>query len=159
MDTVIVDAYNVINSWETTAAIAKDDMAAARDFLNDALQSYAAYTGIHLIVVYDAYKTDAATETITQLNHMQIVYTKARQTADAYIESLVFQMKNLENVGVVSSDWTLQQMVISGGLLRIPVSEFAAKIQFIQRQIEAKYSKTSPDNPPFSNPVFKNHLL
>lgn len=158
MDTIIIDAYNVINSWQKTAALAKEDMAAARDFLNDTLQNYASYQGTYLIVVYDAYKTDAVKETVDGYENMQIVYTKTRQTADAYIESLIFQMKDLENIGVVSSDWTLQKMVISGGLLRIPASEFVAKIELIEKQIETKYDKEPQNTSAFLNPIFKDPL-
>lgn len=159
MHTIIVDAYNLINSWEKTALTAKEDMAYARDILNDALQNYAAYQGTALIVVYDAYKTDLVKESVSEQENIKIIYTKNRQTADTYIESLIFQMKNLENVGVVSSDWALQKMVLSGGLLRIPVSEFIAKIESTEKQIEAKYDKEAQKNQTFPHPAFKKKLF
>ncbi|NMC57052.1 MAG: NYN domain-containing protein [Eubacteriaceae bacterium] len=159
METLIVDAYNIINFWDKTSKLIDSDLDYARDILNHTLQNYASYKGIEILVIYDAYKTDSIKSKEEKYENIKIVYTKKGQTADSYIEELIFDMKNQENISVVSSDWALQQMVLSGGLLRIPASELIYDISRIEKQISNKYdSKKSNDNLVYANDAFKDKL-
>lgn len=159
METLIVDAYNIINFWDKTSKLIETDLDYARDILNHALQNYASYKGIEILVIYDAYKTDSIKPKEEKYENIKIIYTKKGQTADSYIEELIFNMKNQENISVVSSDWTLQQMVLSGGLLRIPSSELIFDISRIEKQISNKYdNKKSNDNLIYANDAFKDKL-
>ena len=141
MNTLIVDAYNIINFWEKTAQFVDDDLDHARDILNHAMQNYASYKGIEAIVIYDAYKTDSIKPVEDKYENIKVIYTKKGQTADSYIEELIYELKNRENISVVSSDHALQQMVLSGGLLRVPASELITDITRIENQITSKYDK------------------
>jgi hypothetical protein len=141
MEILIIDAYNVINHWPKTAEIAKEDMANARDILNEAVLNYASYKGIHTIVVYDAYQTETVKPIVEENARMQIVYTKKNQTADAYIEALVHRYAKREDVCVVTSDWTLQKMVLSGGLIRKPVSELILEMTAAEQKMRLDYEK------------------
>ena len=159
METLIVDAYNIINFWDKTSKLIDSDLDYARDILNHTLQNYASYKGIEILVIYDAYKTDSIKPKEEKYENIKIIYTKNGQTADSYIEELIFAMKNQENISVVSSDWTLQQMVLSGGLLRIPASELIYDISRIEKQISNKYdNKKSNDNLIYANDAFKDKL-
>lgn len=159
METLIVDAYNIINFWDKTSKLIDSDLDYARDILNHTLQNYASYKGIEILVIYDAYKTDSIKPKEEKYENIKIIYTKKGQTADSYIEELIFDLKNQENISVVSSDWTLQQMVLSGGLLRIPASELIYDISRIERQISNKYdNKSSNDKLIYANDAFKDKL-
>lgn len=159
METLIVDAYNIINFWDKTAKLIDSDLDYARDILNHTLQNYASYKGIEILVIYDAYKTDSIKPKEEKYENIKIIYTKKGQTADSYIEELIFDLKNQENISVVSSDWTLQQMVLSGGLLRIPASELIYDISRIEKQISNKYdNKKSNDKLIYANDAFKDKL-
>ncbi len=158
METLIVDAYNIINFWDKTSKLIENDLDYARDILNHALQNYASYKGIEILVIYDAYKTDSIKPKEEKYENIKIIYTKKGQTADSYIEELIFDLKNQENISVVSSDWTLQQMVLSGGLLRIPASELIYDISRIEKQISNKYDNRRNDNLIYTNDAFKDKL-
>lgn len=159
METLIVDAYNIINFWDKTSKFIDSDLDYARDILNHTLQNYASYKGIQIFVIYDAYKTDSIKPKEEKYDNIKIIYTKKGQTADSYIEELIFDMKNQENISVVSSDWTLQQMVLSGGLLRIPASEMIFDILRIEKQISNKYdNKKSNGDLNYANDAFKDKL-
>lgn len=159
MDTLLVDAYNVINFWEKTAQHALTDLDHSRTILNNALQNYAAYKGINVIVIYDAYKTDSKIICEDSYENIKVIYTKKGQTADAYIEELIFELKNKEDIFVVTSDWALQQMVLSSGLIRIPVSELILDINRIEKQLLEKYEKNyTPKSKTQSNQTFKDKL-
>jgi hypothetical protein len=155
MDTLIIDAYNVINFWEKTSEHTQNDLDHARSILNNALQNYASYKGINVIVIYDAYKTDKKLTSKSEYENIQIIYTKQGQTADAFIEELIFEFKNKDDIFVVTSDWTLQQMVLSSGLIRIPVSELISDITRIEKQLSEKYEKNNHSKSEAQN----NHIL
>jgi hypothetical protein len=159
MDTLIIDAYNVINFWEKTSKHTQTDLDYARSILNNALQNYASYKGIHVIVIYDAYKTNKKITSADKFENIQIIYTKKGQTADSYIEEFIFELKNKDDIFVVTSDWTLQQMVLSSGLIRIPVSEFISDMIRIEKQLSEKYEKTQPSDKKFlTNGILKDKL-
>lgn len=159
METLIVDAYNIINYWDKTSKLIDSDLDYARDILNHSLQNYASYKGIEILVIYDAYKTDSIKPKEEQYENIKIIYTKKGQTADSYIEELIFDMKNRENLSVVSSDWALQQMVLNGGLLRIPASELILNIARTEQQILYKYEKIhSNKNQIHTNDALKDKL-
>jgi len=159
MQILIIDAYNVINFWDKTSELIEHDINYARDVLNHTLQNYASYKGMQIIVIYDAYKTDAIKPRQESYENIKVIYTKKGQTADSYIEELIYELKNNENISVVSSDWALQQMVLSGGLLRVPVSELIADIAKTEKQMTHKYEqKQTNNNIAVSNDAFFHKL-
>ena len=90
---LIVDGYNMIFAWEELKQLAKENIGMARERLIDLLVNYQGYRGIRLILVFDAYRIkDNATHTEHRAN-VDIVYTKTSQTADAYIEKAVHDLR------------------------------------------------------------------
>ena len=51
---LIVDGYNIINSWDELKELSKTDLEHAREKLIDAIIEYAEYTGRKCIIVFDA---------------------------------------------------------------------------------------------------------
>jgi predicted RNA-binding protein with PIN domain len=159
MEMLIVDAYNIINYWDKTSEFVDIDLDYSRDILNNVLQNYASYRGIEIFVVYDAYKTDSIKPKEEKFENIKVIYTKKGQTADTYIEELIFEHKNRGNISVVSSDWALQQMVLSGGLIRVPASELIVDIIRAEKQMSRKYDKKNIFNShAIANDIFKDRL-
>lgn len=130
---ILVDGYNIIHDWKELAALAQQDLNAARDRLIDILSNYQGYKKCLLILVFDAYRVKS------NLGHQQfngsihIVYTKTAQTADSYIESATHTLKHDYNVTVATSD-NLEQIIVSGqGALRISAREFEKEVEFISQ--------------------------
>ncbi|MBE6631427.1 MAG: GTP-binding protein [Ruminococcaceae bacterium] len=133
---LIVDGYNVIFAWEDLKAIADTDLEAARIKLTEILSNYCAFTGRETVLVFDAYLVPGGEGERFDKNGVHVVYTKERETADAYIERLINDIGKNYRVKVVTSDGMIQLSALRTGMLRVPASEF-------EKDVEAVYEKIS----------------
>lgn len=125
---LIVDGYNIIFAWEDLKSLAKTNIDAARDSLKDTLCNYKGYRGCHLILVFDAYKIKGNPGKREQFNGIEVVYTKSDETADAFIERTVHDIRDRYRVTVATSDGLEQQTVMSLGALRMSARELKEQI-------------------------------
>ena len=58
-----------------------------------------------------------------------MVYTKERQTADAYIEKTTYALGEKNSVRVVTSDYDEQLVVLGAGGIRVTPKEFIGEIE------------------------------
>lgn len=132
---LLVDGYNIVFAWEELNELAKDNIDAARDKLMDIMCNYQAYKGMHLILVFDAYKVKGGIGSMQDYHNIHVVYTKEAETADQYIEKLAHQMGRENDVTVATSDG-LEQLIIRGeGCKLISAREFYEEIREVNRKI------------------------
>ena len=81
---LIVDGYNVINSWRS--GMDARTLADAREELAHKLMDYAGYTGQKVVLVFDAWMSDRQARTVEETGPLTVVYTQKNETADHYIE-------------------------------------------------------------------------
>ena len=132
---IIVDGYNIIFSWDDLAALAKDDMEAARDKLCDILSNYAGFKKCYLVLVFDGWKVKGNPGEKLQHHNIQVVFTKEGETGDAYIESLVAQIGPNYAVRVASSDNLVQLSSFRTGVLRMSARELREEIEAANREM------------------------
>jgi len=125
---LIVDGYNIIFAWESLAALAREDLDAARRRLCDILSSYAGYKKCHLVLVFDGYKVKGNPGEKEAFHNIQVVYTKENQTADGYIEALADQIGKNYAVRVATSDALVQLGSLRSGVLRMSARELEAEV-------------------------------
>ena len=65
-----------------------------------------------------------------------MVYTKERQTADAFIEKTTYHMASEYRVRVVSSDKEEQFVILGHGALRVSVREFEKELASAASSLE-----------------------
>jgi predicted RNA-binding protein with PIN domain len=111
---LLVDGYNIIFAWEELKSLAEINIDSARDKLIDIMCNYQGYTGVTLILVFDAYKVKNNRGSEMKYNNIYVVYTKEAETADQYIEKTVHEIGHKYSVTVATSD-RLEQMIIWGG--------------------------------------------
>ena len=138
---IIVDGYNMIFAWEDLAAQARADLDAARRQLCDTLSSYAGFTRCRLVVVFDGYKQKGNPGEKSQLNNIQVVYTKEGETADAYIEALADEIGNNYAVRVASSDALVQLSSFRSGVLRMSARELREEVETARKEMGKHFSK------------------
>lgn len=126
---IIADGYNIIFAWDNLAALAKDDLDAARRRLCDILSSYAGFTKCRLVLVFDGYKQKGNPGEKTQFHNIQVVYTKEGETADQYIEALAAEIGSSYAVRVASSDALVQLSSFRSGVLRMSARELREEIE------------------------------
>ena len=138
---LIVDGYNIIFAWDDLAAIAKEDLEAARRQLCDILSSYAGFKKCRVVLVFDGYKVKGNLGEKTQFHNIQVVYTKENETGDGYIESLIAQIGGGYNIRVATSDGLVQIASVRSGVLRVSARELRAEIEETRKEMQKHYRK------------------
>lgn len=123
--TLIIDGYNVIGAWPDF--IGSLNLQESREKLIAILCDYAGYSGDKVILVFDAYAGENPRRAIEDVAGIEVVYTKAGETADHYIERLVNDIcRNLSRqieVRVATSDAIEQSIIMGRGAARISSPE------------------------------------
>jgi len=139
---LILDGYNVLNALEPFNALMQVSLEDARTALNEVLIEYAAITGEHVVIVYDAYKGRLKATNIEKRGRLEIIFTKENETADSYIESLAEDLShNKRNmVRVVTSDWAEQQIVLGSGATRLVPKEFYQEYEKLKGNLKEEFA-------------------
>ena len=133
---LIVDGYNIIFAWEDLAALAKEDLEAARRTLCDRLSNYAGFKKCYLVLVFDGWKVKGNLGEKEKWNNIQLVYTKEGETGDAYIERLVAQIGSNYAVRVATSDALVQLSSFRSGVLRMSARELREEIDRAAKEMK-----------------------
>jgi len=120
---LIVDGYNVIHGSDDLKRLSEIQLEEARVKLINDLNGYSGFKGWETILVFDAYQQQSLEKREELVGRIKVVFTEKNKTADSYIEKLVYSLPKAYSVRVVTSDFTLQQMVMASGAERIPVRE------------------------------------
>lgn len=121
---LIVDGYNVINSWKEFAQLRRESYEHCREKLIASIAEYAAYKGQYGIVVFDAMDVSGPA-VVERLHGIEVVYSGEDETADSWIERRAYELgKQKEKVFVVTSDYAEQINVLGAGAYRISTREF-----------------------------------
>ncbi len=131
---LLVDGYNIINSWPNLKEISKTSLEDARDALIEILRDYQGYRGINVIIVFDAHLIEGGVETHEYYGKVEVVYTKEGEIADQYIERWVNDMGKDHRVRVATSDYTEQTIVFSRGGTRISARELYMEVERVTKQ-------------------------
>ena len=140
---IIVDGYNIIFAWDDLAALAKEDLEAARKKLCDILSNYAGFRKCYLVLVFDGWKVKGNPGEKTQYHNIQVVFTREGETGDAYIEGLVAQIGANYAVRVATSDALVQLSSFRTGVLRMSARELREEIDAANRDMEQYLNQKS----------------
>ncbi len=125
---IIIDGYNVIFAWESLKDLAEYDLETARTRLLNIMCDFSAFTQCNVIVVFDAYKVPGNRGKSYTYNNIGVVFTKERETGDAYIEKTVAEIGKNENVCVVTSDNLIRLSALRAGVLKIKAQDFEKEV-------------------------------
>ena len=128
-DYVIIDGYNFIFAIDELRRAAEADIGRARDALVRMMCDYASFKRCLAIVVFDAYKRAGGEGSEEIFGNVTVVYTKEKQTADAYIERTTHDISGEHTVRVVTSDLQEQLVVLGAGGLRVSAKEFFGELK------------------------------
>ena len=129
---LIIDAYNIINQWSSLKGIAAYSLEDARIKLIAIIQNYSNIKNYYFIIVFDAYNiSDTIKE--EKLDNGSVIYTHKNQTADSYIEKLVYDLPTVYEINVATSDFMLQRMVLGLGANRISALELENEVEQITK--------------------------
>jgi predicted RNA-binding protein with PIN domain len=142
MDTLLVDGYNIIGAWPELQNLKKHNLASARDLLVEKMAEYQAYSGMKVIVVFDAHLSQGIEKKYANYN-VEVIFTRENETADEHIERLVKQLKTIKSsVYVATSDFVEQSVTFGQGALRKSARELYLEMQRIEKNITKEVKKT-----------------
>ncbi len=125
---LVLDGYNVIFAMPALRKMAEADIGDARDALIRTVCNLAAMKKCRALIVFDAYRRKDGQGSEEEIGPVTVVYTKEKQTADAFIEKTTYHMAEHYRVRVVSSDKEEQFVILGHGALRVSVREFEREL-------------------------------
>ena len=132
---LVVDGYNVINSWQDFRKFREENLEHARELLKEKLAEYIAFKGYSGIVGFDAQEVQGVAS-FEKNGALEIVFTNEGETADSWIERRVYDLvKSGSSVFVVTSDYAEQLNVLGSGAYRISAREFREEYLLTKKQI------------------------
>ncbi|WP_274654077.1 NYN domain-containing protein [Paenibacillus humicola] len=135
-DVLLVDGYNMIGGWPQLAALKERNLEEARDRLLEMLADYQGFTGLSVVVVFDAHQVPGSGASFSQYR-LKVVYTKEKETADACIERLASELAlRSRDIYVATSDSVEQYVAFGKGALRISARELLIDIEQNRKAIE-----------------------
>ena len=133
---VLIDGYNLINQLSDLVKASSKSIDFARDRLLAMVEAYCDYNHAEGIIVYDGNKPN---QTIEGHNPV-IMFSKAGETADTVIESLVYKLDDRQRARVVTDDRQILNMIMGMGAFTMSTSAFELEarvaIDAIRREIE-----------------------
>lgn len=142
MEILLVDGYNIIGAWKELQQLKQRSLVDSRDRLIEMMADYQAFSGMRVIVVFDAYLVPGRATKLKQHN-VEVIFTKSKETADARIERLTNELMNRRTkVYVATSDMTEQNVIFGNGALRKSAREFEIDYLTTQKNISEKVQET-----------------
>ncbi len=137
---LFIDGYNIINQWQYYRILSRNIENSRNKFI-ELLVEYQAYTGLKVIVVFDAHLVKGSLEKKELVSGVEVVFTKENETADSYIEKQLDKIGRYERVQVATSDGAIQQIVLARGGTRISAQEMLLELENTKKDIRTKTDK------------------
>ncbi|MFD2615234.1 NYN domain-containing protein [Paenibacillus gansuensis] len=141
---LVVDGYNMIGAWPELVQLKQLSLESARDRLIEILSEYQSFSGMKVIVIFDAYLVPGLGSEFKQ-KQISVQFTREKETADEVIERLMSELsKRRRQIYVATSDFIEQHVTFGKGALRLSARELLLDIQESKRQIgiQLKEQKT-----------------
>ena len=133
----LVDGYNLIHVWQE---INTSDLATAREFLIRSLHEYGAYEKFDITLVFDAARSEDEERVETYDDFFRVIYSAFNESADNVIERLSYEeVRKKREVHVVSSDATIETVILGAGAYRHPSREFYRAVKRAKQHLRKKY--------------------
>lgn len=125
---LIIDGYNVINTWPELIKLKEENFEHARLRLIEILSNYSGYKGIRVIIAFDGHQVKGGTERKEYHGNVEVIFSGEGITADHVIEKLTFSFPRHYRVFVATSDKTEQEMIWGKGAFRMSSRELLIEV-------------------------------
>ena len=115
---ILVDGYSLLHGWPELAPGKPRHSAAARDELVHRLTLYRDASGTPITIVFDGANSDIRLSTVESTPEVEILYSRAGQTADQIIERAAHRFRPYGEILAVTDDNAERDTVIAlGGMV------------------------------------------
>ena len=112
---ILVDGYSLLHSWPELAPGRPRHSASARDELIQILTQYQDATGTPVTIFFDGAGSRSKAPKNDAHQHVEVLYSRAGQTADQMIERAAYRFKPYGEVLAVTDDNAERDIVIGLG--------------------------------------------
>ena len=112
---ILVDGYSLLHNWPELAPGRPRHSASARRELIHVLTQYRDAVGTPITVIFDGAGAPTGTPKVDSTPEMEILYSKAGQTADDVIERAAHRLSEFGEVLVVTDDYAERDTVLALG--------------------------------------------
>ncbi|MBI4733519.1 MAG: NYN domain-containing protein [Rubrobacteridae bacterium] len=133
---LIVDGYNMIYAADRYLKWRESDFEMARVKLIEDLAMLKATKGYEVMLVFDAAKTTSSHRSHTNILGIDVMFTKAGETADAMIERIVYKSEHPDDIIVATSDYTQQKVIFKPGVLRMSSRELLSELSVQEKELD-----------------------
>lgn len=118
---VFIDGYNLIHQIPELKKALSKSIDSARDKLQQMVEAYCDYNNAKGFIVYDGTQSRRWEEGDNPI----LIYSKAGESADTVIESLVYKLDDRRKARVVTDDRQVSNMVFGMDAFTMSASSFA----------------------------------
>lgn len=112
---ILIDGYSLLHSWPEIAPGKPRYSQSAREELLHQLTLYRDATGTPITVIFDGANADIKLSSVESTPELEILFTRAGQTADQIIERVAYRLSSYGEVLVVTDDHAERDTVLSVG--------------------------------------------
>lgn len=112
---ILVDGYSLLHSWPRLAPGQPRHSAAAREELICRLTLYQDASGVPITIFFDGSGPSLGTHTAISSSEVEVLYSRAGQTADDLIERVAHRFQPYGEVLAVTDDHAERETVLSLG--------------------------------------------
>jgi len=121
---ILVDGYSLLHAWHALAPGVAPHSAAAREALVNRLTLYQDAIGTPVTIIFDGNRSSGGTRAATPKGEVEVLFSRAGQTADQMIERAAHRFAPYGEVLAVTDDHAERESVLSLGGLASSCSNF-----------------------------------
>ncbi len=126
----LIDGYNVIHKMPQLKPLLRDNFEGARDAFIERVARFCGSGGCRVRIVFDGRGRRAESVTTSpRIAGLEVVYSSARQSADAYIERSVYMDPEKRHIVVVSGDTGIREICRNLGAMVMGPDNFIATMR------------------------------
>jgi predicted RNA-binding protein with PIN domain len=126
---ILIDGYSLLHHWRELAPRQPRHSSAARDELIQKLMLYQDAIGTPITIFFDGSGARSGTQPAVSTAELEVLYSRAGQTADAMIERATHRFRPYGEVLAVTNDHAERETVISLGGLASSCSNFVETVE------------------------------
>lgn len=133
---ILVDGYSLLHNWLDVAPGKPRHSALAREELINRLIRYHDACGTPITIVFDGASVSPELDPLPSTPEVEIIYTRAGQSADQLIERVAHRLSASGEVLVVTDDFAERETVASGGGMISSCSNFIQTVENSLTELE-----------------------
>jgi predicted RNA-binding protein with PIN domain len=138
---ILVDGYSLLHAWPELAPRKARHSQEAREALLLRLAQHQAAIGTPITVFFDGQGSTTSAEAPSKRNPVEVIYSRAGQTADDLIERAAYRFREYGPVLVVTDDHAERDMVSGFGGLFSSCATFISQMGTEQEQVQLDLKK------------------